>query len=84
VILREYFLFSRVISAILSAIFVSTDERRIWTPGSGHGQYMKYNLPILYRGDISNTVSTVATTTSYGTITVNIKPVMCPNLEVES
>jgi hypothetical protein len=84
VILREYFLFSRVICAISTAIFVSGDERRIWTPGSGLGQYMKDNLPILYRGKVSNTVSTVVPTMSYGIITVNIKSAMCPNLEFKS
>jgi heme exporter protein D len=49
-----------------------------------YGEYMMYHLPIQYRCKVSNTVSTVVTTMSYGITIVYMKLVICCSHVVES
>jgi hypothetical protein len=39
-----------------------------------HDHYMAHNLPIQYRSKVSNTVSSVVTSISYGITIVYMKP----------
>ena len=49
-----------------------------------YGQYMKYNLPIQYRCKVSNTVSTVVTSMSYGITIMYMKLVIYHSYVVKS
>jgi hypothetical protein len=49
-----------------------------------YGEYMMYHLPIQYRSKVSNTVSTLVTTMSYGITIVYMKLVICCSHVVES